>query len=130
MLLFGHRFINSEKFYHITDIDAIKKTPPSSALYIKFNEENLDIIEYAYANSITFALSVKSVTELIYASALRASYIVVTNDMAKTAQSIAENYLFDAKILTKIDDENAIEEMAELGIDGVIFSNAIVKINS
>jgi hypothetical protein len=130
MLLFGHRFIKSEKFYHIIDVDAIEKTPPSSTLYIKFNEENLDIIEYAYANSIAFALSVADVTELIYASALGARYIVVSNELAKSAQEIAENYLFDAKILTKIKDEDAIQEMAELGIDGVLFSNAIIKINS
>jgi len=130
MLLFGHRFIKSEKFYHIIDIDAIEKTPPSSTLYIQFSEENLDIIEYAYSNSITFALSVADVTELIYASALGARYIIVSNELAKTAQEIAENYLFDAKILTKITEEDAIQEMAELGIDGVLFSNAIIKINS
>ena len=130
MLLFGHRFIKSEKFYHIIDIDAIEKTPPSSTLYIQFSEENLDIIEYAYSNSITFALSVADVTELIYASALGARYIILSNELAKTAQEIAENYLFDAKILTKITEEDAIQEMAELGIDGVLFSNAIIKINS
>ncbi len=130
MLLFGHRFIKSEKFYHITDIEAILNTPPSSTIYIQFSEENLDIIEYANDNDVAFALSVQNITELIYASALYASYIIVTSDMAKTAQSIAENYLFDAKIIVKIEDEDAIEEMAELGIDGVLFSNAIVKINS
>ena len=130
MLLFGHKFIKSESFYHITDSDAIQKTPPSSTLYIHFSEDNLDIIEYVNENEISFALSVKNINELIYASALNASYIVVESELAKTAQSIAENYLFDAKILTLISKEEEIEEMALLGIDGILYSNAIIKINS
>jgi hypothetical protein len=130
MLLFGHRFIKSESFYHILDIDSIKKTPPSSTIYIEFDENNLDIIEYANENIIPFALSVKDVTELIYASALNAKYILVSKELVKTAQNIAENYLFDAKILVHINNENEIEDMALLGVDGVVFSSAIIKINS
>jgi len=130
MLLFGHSFIQSENFYHIIDIDAIKKTPNSSTLYITFNQENLDIINYANDNALRFALSVSNITELIYASALNAAYIVVPLTLAKSAQEIAENYLFDAKILVTIEDEDEISQMALLGIDGVIFSNAIIKINS
>ena len=128
MLLFGHRFITSENFYHIDSIEAIKNTPPSSTLYLKFSEENLDIIEHANANSIAFMLSVQSVTELIYASSLAAKFILVPKKLAKTAQDIAESYLFDAKILTKIEEESEIEEMALLGLDGLLFTNAIIKI--
>jgi len=130
MLFFGHKFIESKKFYHIFDIDAILKTPPASTLYIEFSESNLDIINYMQQNQLRFALKVSNITEVVYASALNAAYIVVEDSLAKSAQSIAENYLFDAKILTHIERENAIEELALLGIDGVIFPNAIVHINS
>ena len=128
MLLFGHRFIPSASFYHIDSIEAIKNTPPSSTLYLAFSEENLDIIEHLSQNSIAFVLSVQSITELIYASALAARFILVPKELAKSAQDIAESYLFDAKILTKIDTEAEIEEMALLGIDGLLFTNAIIKI--
>ena len=128
MLFFGHRFIKNEKFYHIFDIEAIIQTPPSSTIYLEFEEKNLDIIDYLNSNNIKYALKVKNVTELVYASALSASYCVVTQKLAKTAQKIAENYLFDAKILVHIEDEDEIEEMALLGIDGVIFTEAIIKI--
>ncbi|WP_434637533.1 hypothetical protein MLC35_01825 [Sulfurimonas sp. NW7] len=128
MLLFGHRFIKSEKFYHVSDIDAIVQTPPASIIYLEFEEKNLDIIEYLNQNSIKFALKVQDITELIYASALGASYIHVEQKLAKTAQKIAENYLFDAKILVHIEKEEEIEEMALLGIDGAVFTEAIVKI--
>ena len=130
MLIFGHSFIPSKSLYHVTDIDGVINTPPSSILYLEFSEDNLDIIEHLNANQIEFALDVKNIEELIYASSLGAKYIVLAREMAKTAQNIAENYLFDAKILVHISDNAEIEELALLGIDGVIFSNAIIKINS
>jgi len=129
MLLFGHRFIRSDLFYHIFDIDALQKTPPSSTVYLEFSEENLDIIEHLRLNKINFALSVTTLRELIYAAALGASYIMLSKELAKTAQSIAETYLFDAKILVHIHNEEEIEEMALLGIDGVVFPEAIVKVS-
>jgi len=130
MLIFGHKFIPSESLYHITDIDGVINTPPSSTVYLEFSEDNLDIIEHLNVNQIEFALDVKNITELIYASALGAKYISLSREMAKTAQDIAENYLFDAKILVHITDNTEIEELALLGCDGVIFSNAIIKISS
>ena len=130
MLLFGHRFIQSDEFFHVFDIDSIEKTPPSSKIYLEFSENNLDIIEHLRSNQIPFALGVTNITELIYASALGAAYILVHQKLAKTAQSIAQEYLFDAKILVHITQESEIEEMALLGIDGVIFPEAIVKVSS
>lgn len=130
MLIFGHRFIPSESLYHTPNIDSITNTPPSSIIYLEFSEDNLDIIEHANLNQISFALSVANITQLIYASSLNAKYILVSQEMAKTAQSIAESYLFDAKVLVSIETEEEIEELALLGVDGVIFSNAIIKTNS
>lgn len=130
MYIFGHRFIKSDSFYHIACIEAIKNTPPSSILYIEFSEENLDIISYISKNQIPLALSVTDITQIIYASALGASYILVAPELAKTAQELANTYLFDAKILVHIEQESEIEEMALLGVDGLFFSNAIVKISS
>jgi hypothetical protein len=130
MLIFGHTFIPAAEFYHIFDIDSIKKTPPSSILYLHFHKDNLDIIDHLRLNNMNFALEVSNITELIYAAALDASYIFVQKKLAKTAQNIAESYLFDAKILVHINKESEIEEMALLGIDGVVFPEAIVKISS
>ncbi|MBU1659320.1 hypothetical protein KKG72_09755 [bacterium] len=130
MIIFGHRFIPGISLYHVSDIDSIQNTPPSSTLYVPFCEENLDIINHAKENDITLALSVENINEIIYSSSLEASYIIVSRELASKAQNIANNYLFDAKILVSIEEEQEIQEMALLGVDGVIFSNAIVKINS
>lgn len=127
MIIIGHRFIASENFFHVSNIDAINNTPPSSCIYLEFEEENLETINHASKNNLCLALSVKNINELIYASNLGASYIIVEKDLAHSAQKIANEYLFDAKILVSIQDENEIEEFALNSIDGVIFSNAIIK---
>ncbi len=130
MLIFGHRFISSDNFYHVPNIDAIQNTPPNSTIYLDFNEDSLEIINHITSNDITLALGVVSVTEIIYASSLGAFFILVPKELAKSAQDIANDYLFDAKILVQISEESEIEELAIMGVDGVIFSNAIIKINS
>jgi hypothetical protein len=130
VLFFGHRFIESQKFYHVFDIDTIAMTPPSCIIYIEFDEKNLDIINYLQENKIHFALKVQNITEVAYASALGASYIVLEQNLAKTAQKIAENYLFDAKILAHIENEDEIEELILLGVDGVICPSAVIKVSS
>jgi len=130
MLIYGHRFIESEPFYHVLNIDSISNTPPASTIFVEFSEANLDIINHLRANSIIFALSIKNITQIIYASSLDASFIMVPKELTSTAQNLANNYLFDAKILVNIESEDEIEELAILGVDGVVFANAIIKINS
>jgi len=135
MIIIGHTYIPNYltqhgSFYHILNTDAIKNTPPNSPIFIEYSQENLEIIEHLTQASITFCLKVETLTEMIYAANLGASFIIVKKEIAKSAQEIANNYLFDAKILVKIEDEKEIETLAILGIDGVLFSEAIIKVNS
>ena len=128
MLLLGHRFIPGETLYHIADVKSVLKTPPNSTMYLEFDENNLDIIDYLRANGIAFALAVKNLTEVIYASALEAKYVITDEHLCRDAQEIAQEYLFDAKILVRIDSDEEIERFAKKGIDGVIYPAAIVKV--
>lgn len=128
MLLFGHRFIPSERLYHIDDIDVIANTPSNSILYLPFSEENLDIISHMRDNRMRYALYAKTLNEVILCENLGAAFIAVHTDLAKTAQKAADTYLFDAKILCHISDEAEIEALVYEGIDGVLFSQAVVKI--
>ena len=130
MLLLGHRFIRSENLYHISNAEAVLKTPSNSTMYLEFNENNLDIIDYLQANGIAFALAVKNLTEVIYASALGAKYIVTDEALCKEAQQIAQEYLFDAKILVRIESDEQIERFAKKGIDGVLYPEAIIKVTT
>ncbi len=130
MIILGHRFIPSFKFFHISNIDTINNTPPNSSLFLEFHEDNLETIEYLQKNELCFCLGVRDVTQIVYASALGASYIMVEKKLAKIAQDLANNYLFDAKILAKIENEKDIENLALIGIDGILFSNAIIRTKS
>ncbi len=130
MILFGHRFLASENFYHVENLACISKTPSNSTIFLNFNENNLDIIDHLFTNAIKFALHVKSIKELIYAYTLGASYIIVESKLAEDAQKVANDYLFDAKILVHVEDEEEIEDLALLGVDGVIFAKAVIKICS
>lgn len=130
MLLFGHPYIDFEPFYHIDEIDEIEYTPANSTLFIHFKEENLDIIRHMQKNRLTFALEAGDLTEVIFAHNLGAKYILVNEALAKSAQNVAENYLFDAKILCRLKSDADLEEKIIEGIDGVIFAPAIIKISN
>lgn len=130
MILFGHRFIKSESFYYIQSISSVVKTPANSFVYVQFSEKNLDIIDHLLKNGVRFAVNVQNITEIIYANALGASYICVPFKLAQDAQKIANEYLFDAKVLAHITEEEEIEELAYQGVDGALFPKAIIKISS
>lgn len=126
MLIYGHRFIPSESFYSIDNTQQISQTPSNSTIHIEFDEENLDLISYANANQINTAIAAKNIREIVYASSLGASFIIVNKNLAKVAKDIANEYLFDAKILVLIEKEEEIEHFTLLGIDGVIFPNTFI----
>ncbi len=127
MLLFGHDYVAYEHFYHIDDINVIATTPPNSTILVTFEAANLDIVAYLKENLVAFALEVASLKESIFAENLGAKYIITDETLAKTVQKCAEHYLFDAKILCRVSDDEAIERLALEGIDGIIYAEAIIK---
>ena len=130
MILFGHPYIDFEPFYHIEEVDEIERTPANSTLFIHFSESNLDIIQHMRQNNLTFALEAANLSEVVYAHNLGAKYILVKEDLAKSAQNVAENYLFDAKILCHLKNDANLDEKISEGIDGVIYTQAIIKISN
>ncbi len=129
MLLFGHPYIPFTPFYHITESSDVDGTPPNSTLFVTFDIENLDLITFLNQHQLPFALEVKSLEEVVFAHNLNAKYIVVQDHLAKSAQNCAETYLFDAKILCRMENEASIEEKIIEGVDGLIYAQAIVKIS-
>ena len=122
MLIFGHKWIESSKFYKIYTIEDIKDTPPNSTLLLSDLEESIDIAKYCKKNSLPFAIEVKSIRDAIFSNLLNAKYIIAQKELAKSIMPIAQNYLFDSLVLTNISSEDEIEEMAKSGVDGVIYS--------
>lgn len=129
MLLFGHPRIINDKLFHINSIEAIAHTPSNACLLFTYDEEVFELIEHARENDLSFALDISSLTEAIIGENLGAKYLLVTDEIAKSVQTAADTYLFDAKVLVHIKDEEEIEALAEEGVDGAIFSEAIIKIS-
>ncbi len=129
MLLFGHPHILNEKFYHVNSIEAIAHTPSNTCLLFSYDEEIFELIEHARENDLSFALDISSLTEAVISENLGAKYLLVNDEIAKSVQTAADTYLFDAKVLVHIKEEDEIEALAEEGIDGAVFSEAIIKIS-
>jgi hypothetical protein len=121
MQIFGHKWINSQKFYKIKNITDIKKTPPNSLVSLEPLTYSIEIAKYCQRNLIPFVIEANSIKDAIFANILGAKYILSSKEFAKQIMPIAQHYLFDAQILAQISNENEIEEMANMGVDGVVF---------
>ena len=130
MLLFGHPHIPSLPFYHIDSIEAVRRTPPNSVVTLSLTAENLDIIEHLHKNDVRFALHIETAAEAVIGENLGASYLIALPKYASEIQKVAEHYLFDAKVLGYIENGSHLNDLIEMRLDGAVFSDAIIKINS
>lgn len=126
MLIIGHKNIPFLPLYRVQKKDSIHKTPPNSTVLFDFSQKEL--LAYTQKNDLTFALHVNSLREACLANAMKAAFLIVPKKIAAEIQSIANEYLFDAKILVSIQEEYEIETIAKQGIDGVIFPEGLLDI--
>jgi len=119
MKVFGHEWIESERFYAVNKINEIKKTPSNALLKLESLSSSLTIAKYCQTNGLRYALEVESIEEAIFANLLNATYVLCEKKLAKEIMPIAQHYLFDTQILAYI-KKDEIEEMAKVGIDGVV----------
>jgi len=122
MLIFGHHLIESESFFRVESIVDIKNSPNGSVILIDSFKGNEDILKFCQENLIPYTIRVSSLKEAIFANALNAKYIIAPKKLLREIMKIAEHYLFDTKVLAKIEREDDIEEMARVGVDGVILN--------
>jgi hypothetical protein len=122
VIIIGDPYIVFEDMAVIKRIEDIKSTKPNTTLIFDFCK---NMMKYCMVNNINYAVTVLSIKESIYANSLNAKYILPQKKLLKAIQDIAENYMFDSKILAIIKKENDIENIALKHIDGVIFKNII-----
>ena len=118
MIIIGHSDIPSVKLVKIDSIDDIKTTKPNSIVLFDYD---ISLMKHCVANGVEYAVNINSIKEAIFANSLGARFIVSNEILATQVQPIAQNYMFDARNLAKIDDEDRIEALALKEIDGVIF---------
>ncbi len=123
MLIFGYDLIPSRPWCKVSTQQEIINTPSNTVILLGLN--SLDVATYCKEQNVDFALEVESIKEALIASALGASYLLCAQDVAKEIQAIANEYLWSAKVIVSIENEDELEIVARLGIDGVIFAQSI-----
>jgi len=122
VIIIGDNYIDYENISVINSIEDIKSTKPNTTVVFDFDK---DMMKYCMENDINYAVKIVSVKESIYANNLNARYILPNNELLDIVQKIAENYMFDSKILATIQNEESIEDIAIQSIDGAIFKRLI-----
>jgi len=121
MLIIGNKNIPYEKIKSINSIEDIKNTSAEFIVYFKYN---IDTIKYCFDNNVKCAVLISDITEAIFCNALEVNFIISKNN-TKQIQIIADNYMFDSKVLEIILDDNDIEQVALNEIDGCIYKETI-----
>jgi len=122
MIILGHEFIKSEPFYFIKKSEDILNTPSNSTVVFEFSEKNLELCEHCRDENVSFAIIADVVSDVLFSNALGAGFIICDKRLVEKAQKLADEYMFDAKILFYGVD---LEWAADLGIDGILFEKGI-----
>lgn len=122
MKIIGDKIVPFEEFFKISNIFEIKNTKPNLLLFFEYDEE---LLKYCYSQNLNFFVKISSIKEGLYANSLNSKYIVCKKDLAKKMQKIAENYMFDSKILAVIKSSDELEKIALDEIDGAIYKELI-----
>ncbi len=133
MLIIGDELLGYKNFIKIVKLEEIKNTKNCDVLCFDFNK---NLLAFCKENDLACGVFISSLREAIYANAFFADYLLLnekTNkdlgkEFTKKVQDIANEYIFDSKVLAVIDSEDEIEELALKGIDGVIFQSIIKNI--
>lgn len=131
MKIFGHPWIESEKFYVVLSKEDILKTAPNSIVTMgSIAEDNMrKLAGYCQENKLPYALEVKSIHEAMFANLMGCTFAICDSALAETLMPIAQNYLFDMQILVYTEDnqdKTVVEKMAKLGVDGLIYTEAFI----
>lgn len=122
MIIIGDEFIPYERIEKVQNLSDIETTSPNSTLCFSFSKE---MLQYCMKNSLNCAVEISSVKEAVYANAMGAKYILPSKEIMQTVQKLAEDYLFDSKVLALIENEDEIEQLALRSIDGVLFQKIL-----
>jgi hypothetical protein len=125
MIILGHDIIKSEPLYFVKKSEDIINTPPNSIVLFEFSEQNLKLCEHCSDEDVSFAIIADVVKDVLFSSSLGASFIICDKKLAPKAQKLADEYMFDAKILLYGSNETDLEWAADLGIDGILFEKGI-----
>jgi len=125
MIIIGHPWIKSDKFCKVFSLENISSCTSNSIALLEPLVESHKYAKHCQNNDIPFAVVVSTLDDALFANALGAKYILCEEDQALMIQPIAQEYLFDTRILVLVHTDKEIAKIAREGIDGIIFPEAI-----
>jgi NAD(P)H-dependent flavin oxidoreductase YrpB (nitropropane dioxygenase family) len=125
MILIGHPWIKSPEFCRVFSQKDITSSRADQIVLLEPLVDSHTLAQYCQENGIAYAVVVNTLDEALYANALGASYMICDENTALMVQPVAQEYLFDTRVLVLIHSEKEISKIARSGIDGVIFAEAI-----
>jgi hypothetical protein len=125
MIIVGHPWIQCDQFSKVFSIEDIKQSSANEIVLLEPLVDSHKYAAYCQENNIAFAVVVNTLDDALFSNALGAKYIICEEDDALMIQPIAQEYLFDTRILVLIHSEKEISKIARGGVDGVIFAEAI-----
>ena len=132
MIVIGHSAIEFDKFTKIESINDISNTKANEVVWFNSNIDNAyHIAKHCAKNDISYAILAHSLNDVVIFANLDVKFIMIREkNLVENAQKVANEYFFDSKILYIINDESSIENLALLGIDGVIFNDILIFLKS
>lgn len=119
MIILNHNLISKLNIVNVNSVYDINNTIPSDFLILS----DLTIAKFCHENNIDYAANVGSILDSLLFVNLGVKFLLCDSlSFAKELQKLAEEYLFDCKVLVKIKTDGEIEYIARSGIDGVIFT--------
>jgi hypothetical protein len=125
MIIIGHPWIKSNHFCKVFSIEDISKSKADEIVLLEPLGNSHSYAEYCQNNNIPFAVVVNTLDDALFSNAMGAKYIICEEDDALMIQPIAQEYLFDTRILVLIHSDKEISKIARGKIDGIIFPEAI-----
>ncbi len=125
MIIIGHPWVESRRFHRVFTSEDIVQSHADDVVLLEPLVDSVTLARHCQSNGIVYAITVNSLKEALFANALGAAYIICKEEEALLIQPIAQEYLFDSKVLVLIHDEKEIVKIARSGIDGVLFVEAI-----
>ncbi len=127
MIIIGHPWIKSNRFFKVFSIKGIEKSQADDIILLEPLVDSHAYALHCQENNVPFAVVANNLEDALFANALGAKYIICEEDDALMIQPIANEYLFDTRILVLIHSEKEISKIARGGVDGVIFADAIYE---
>ncbi|PAF42465.1 hypothetical protein [Helicobacter sp. 11S02596-1] len=125
MIIIGHHGIASPKFQKIRGLEAVPLVQSHLMVWFESSDDvGYVLSHHCVENGVKYAIKVDNIKDFVIYAALKPVYIILEKS-PEVYQKIAETYLMDSKILYVIEDDSEIEELAKMGIDGVIFRQVL-----